>query len=61
MTKSEFIKRVYDLELEDIKRVMRNWIVNKPFSLTIWGEKKYAEKLINHHGKDDDIIMYKTD
>ncbi len=59
--KPEFVKRVLDVSLDDIKNIIRKWISNKEFSLTIMGDKSDAEDLASIHKKNDQILYEKTE
>ena len=47
VTKSEFIRRIGDVSLDDIKAIMKRTFGENNFALTIWGDKRIGEQLIN--------------
>ena len=59
--KPEFVQRVLDVSLDDIKNIINRWICNKEFSLTVMGDRDDAEDLVSLHKRNNNILYEKTE
>ncbi len=59
--KPEFVQRVLNVNLNDIKGIINRWINNKEFSLTVMGDLNESENLVSIHKKNDQVLYEKTE